>query len=200
VAGRLSSASVAGTDTRAEHPLGLHRVESTTTPRVASQQAPGREHHAPQYAVLIDCPHRVARAGWLIPAAARKGRRYKAPIDQYREGRQNPRRAPEGSPTGPNGPHDPASSPAGEPERRPARSINSSSDAPIPPRPSRSANSRASGRATTTTSCPPLNSSATPAKASRRSRFTRFRSTAPPTLRETDRPRRGLSAAGLGKL
>ena len=38
------------------------------------------------------------------------------------------------------------------------------------------------------------------AKASRSSRFTRLRSTAPPTLRETESPSRGRSVAELGKL
>ena len=36
------------------------------------------------------------------------------------------------------------------------------------------------------------------AKASLSRRFTRLRSIAPPTLRDTDRPSRGRSAAGLG--
>ena len=66
----------------------------------------------------------------------------------------------------------------------------------LPP-PSR-ASSPAAGRATITKSSPSGSASARDQKASRNSRFTRVRSTAPPSLRPTETPRRGDSASARG--
>ena len=75
--------------------------------------------------------------------------------------------------------------------RRRARRSTPPARAGFPRRPSRSARARASGRATTTASVPAGNRADSTANASRSSRLTRLRSTAPPTLRETDSPSRG---------
>ena len=56
---------------------------------------------------------------------------------------------------------------------------------------------RASGRATITTSWPAGSRAASCSNASRSSRLTWLRSTAPPTLRETDRPEARSRSAGL---
>src|SRR5262249_51438103 len=52
----------------------------------------------------------------------------------------------------------------------------------------------------TTTSCPARRFASVCANASRSSRLTRLRSTAPPTFRDTDRPRRGRSAVAFGNV
>src|SRR4051794_41684307 len=77
----------------------------------------------------------------------------------------------------------------------PAFSSSSSSSDLTPARPSRSANSAASERATTTKSWPAGRSSSDCQKASLSSRFTLLRSTAPPTLRPTESPSRGGSSS-----
>ena len=59
-----------------------------------------------------------------------------------------------------------------------------------PSAPSRSISSPISGRATRTKSCSAGSRSTRPQNASRRARLTRLRSTAPPTLRLTETPRR----------
>ena len=76
---------------------------------------------------------------------------------------------------------------------RPASSriAPSASSIALPP-PSR-ASSPAAGRATITKSSPSGSASARDQKASRSSRFTRLRSTAPPSLRPTETPSRGAS-------
>jgi hypothetical protein len=56
------------------------------------------------------------------------------------------------------------------------------------------------GRATTTTSWPGLSSASRCANASRSSRLTRLRSTAPPTLRDTDSPSRGRRRDAFGNV
>jgi len=84
--------------------------------------------------------------------------------------------------------------------RRPALPSSSDRAVAIPASPSRSASSAAAGLATTTRSCPAASSCARAANASRSSRFTRLRSTAPPTLRETDKPSRGLLVPTLGNV
>src|SRR5437588_7755078 len=73
----------------------------------------------------------------------------------------------------------------------PAVSISSRSALSISRSPPSRASRAASGRATITKSCSGGSSAATFQNASRSSRFTRFRSTAPPTLRPTDTPSRG---------
>ncbi len=199
-----------------EHSLGLDRIVSAVTPGVAPQQAPPREHQAPKYAVL---PHRVDRvsgARRLVLAAPRDRRRDQSLVDDDR--RQRRRRGPPGaarsqrplepSPAGawalirppPRAPAAPRRAGAAlrrAPRCRPALPSSSVSAASRPASPSRSASSSASGRATTTTSWPARRPGSLRANASRSSRLTLLRWTAPPTFRETDRPTRGRSGGGV---
>jgi hypothetical protein len=158
---------------RFEHPLGVDRVVPAGTPRVAPEQAPRGKRRAPQYAVLSNGLCRVPGARRLVPAPARKAGRDRALIDDDRGADQPPsnpdgqRRSRAGGPravgggAGRHGRGSPFSAGAFR-ARRPARSSNSPSADPTPSRPSRSASSPTGGRATSTTSWPPLNSSSIP--------------------------------------
>ena len=193
-----------------EHSLGLDRIVSAVAPRVAPQQAPPREHQAPKYAVLPHRFDRVARARGLVLAAPRDRRRDQPLVERRSALRARPRaqrarRLPEravrrraaapGRSFMPPPPRRlltrdrPSGSLGARSSRRPARASSSASAASSPRAPRARRARAASGRATTTTSWPgaqvraPLR-----AKASRSRRLTLLRSTAPPTLRDTDRP------------
>src|SRR5688500_1108937 len=141
-------------------------------PRIAAQQAPAGEHQPAQYAVPPDRLYGVGGAGRLVLAAARESRRDHPLVGDDRRHGDLPR-----------GDH------------FAALSTSSPRAARTPSRPSRSHSSSASRRATTTTSWSAGSWARTSANASRSRRLTLLRATAPPTLRETDRPRRGPSSA-----
>ena len=203
-----------------EHSLGLHRIVSAVAPWVAPQQAPPREHQAPKYAVLPDRLDRVARARGLVLAAARDRRRDHALVDHDRRRSRPPARA-RRAPRRARGARRPRQRrPLASVARRIAGTLGSArSRAPSRRSPRlaqaglgdqlrerrvdalrgpRARPARRDGRATTTTSWPGAQLASLRANASRSRRLTRLRSTAPPTLRDTDRPSRGRSAAGFG--
>src|SRR4051794_32540393 len=148
---------------------------------VAAQQAPTGQDDAAEYAVPRDRLYGVARARGLVLAAPRQRRRDEALIEA--DGRQH-------GATG-EGAH--RAGAAGS-----AFSSSSSRARRTPSRPSCSASSLAGGRATTTTSWPDGTSGAAASKASRTRRLTRLRGTAPPTLRDTDKPSRGRAPSSCG--
>src|SRR5204862_79201 len=130
-----------------------------------------------QYAVVANRLDGVRRARRLVLAAPRQRWRHDTLVGDDRREHEAAHHAPSPSP--------------------PAVDFSTSSArAPrTPSRPSRSASSRTSGRATTTTSWSSGRRSASVPKASLSRRFTLLRSTAPPTLRDTDTPRRVPSDA-----
>src|ERR1700691_790189 len=69
-----------GGTVHSENSLGLNWIVSAVAPRVAPQQAPPRQHHAPKYAVLADRLDRIARARGVVLAALRYRRRHDALI------------------------------------------------------------------------------------------------------------------------
>src|SRR3954463_13533508 len=109
---------------RAEEALGLDGIESAVAPRVAAQDAPPGEDDATQYAVPRNGLNRIRGAARLVLAARCERRRDERSPQSNREDHGTP----------------------GEGHR----SIKSSSASRTPSSPSRSASSRASGRATTT--------------------------------------------------
>src|SRR5690242_18165817 len=174
----------AGAGALAEQGLLLDVVESAVAQRVAAEEPPGGEDKAPEYAVGPDRLHRIFGTARVVAAAVAE------------RGRDRPLVGTNG------GDGDRAQSRHASALRAsPAESSSSRSASSIPFSPRSRASSPASGRATKTKSCPPGSSSAEAQKASRSRRFTRLRSTAPPTLRPTDTPRRGSSspASGRGK-
>src|SRR6516165_5256717 len=189
--------SDAGTVADPEHSLGLDRIVSAIAPGIAPEQTPPRENHALKDAVLRDGFRCVTGARGLVLAPPRQRRRDQAAIHHDRSDHEQPcdrcGAAPRRRARSLGGAHDP-------PSRSFARAISSSSDPVTPARPSRPASSPAPGRATTTTSCPARRFASVCANASRSSRLTRLRSTAPPTLRDTDRPRRGRSVVSFGNV
>src|SRR5207253_1001316 len=80
------SAAVFGPDP--EHSLGLDRIVSAVTPRVAPEKAPPREHQAPKYAVPPDRFDGVARARRLVLAAPWDRRGDDALVSDDGRGRQ----------------------------------------------------------------------------------------------------------------
>ena len=158
--------SAAGARTDFEHSLGLHWIVPAVAPRVAPEHAPHREHDAPEYAVGADRVDRIARARRLVLAAPGQRRRDRPLVDDDRsdgERRADTREAVRASSRGAGvgdimRSRSSSSAAAAAPDpprsRSRARSISSPSAASTPARPSRSASSRDSGRATTTTSCP----------------------------------------------
>src|SRR3954454_5859584 len=158
-----------GRGARAEQALGLDGVESAVAPRVAAQDPPPGQDDSTQYAVALDGLDGVGRARGLVLAARRQRRRDEGAPQRDRQ--------------------------HGQAAGQAHSAISSASARLIPASPSREASSRASGRATSTKSWLAGRLSATAQNASRSSRFTRFRSTAPPTLRETDTPNRGSRAS-----
>ena len=205
---RSSAGAVAGR----EHSLGLHRIVSAVAPRVAPEQAPRREHRAPKYAVLPDRFDRIARARRLVLAAPRDRRRDEALVATIGATSRRARATRAGASTSVPRPGSRAArlcarrSPARSSAQRRLRRLrvaqprlrNQLAERSFAPAsPSRSTSSAADGRATTTTSWPARSSSSARANASRSIRLTRLRSTAPPTLRDTDSPRRGRSADGV---
>src|SRR5271154_2219432 len=182
--------------TNPEHCLGLDRIVSAVAPGVAPEQAPPGEHQAPKYAVPPDRLGRIPRAGRLVLTTPRNRRRDHPLVDDDGHDDHAAQQA-----NGPSSGRDhwrPSPTDSSTPSRSPALAINSLNAAATPVNPSRSASSRDGGRATTTTSRPGFNSCSAAAKASRSNRLTRLRSTAPPTLRETDNPSRGRSADAFG--
>src|SRR4029077_11278927 len=176
----------------------------------APEQAPRREHRAPKYAVLPDRLDRITRTAGLVLAAPGNRRRDEPLVDRDRSDRHGAsgarktrrgclaracvrRRSHRLSSAG-------CSSAASATSQSPALAISSVRDASTPDSPSRSTSSAADGLATTTTSCPGLSSASACANAWRSIRLTRLRSTAPPTFRDTDRPRRGRCAEGFGNV
>src|SRR4051794_18887379 len=142
-------------------------------PRIAPQQAPPREHQAPKYAVLADRVDRVARARRLVLAAPWQRRRDEPLVDHDRgehetAGETDHARgrgggwssvggrahASPGSSSAADSPKSSAGCPGRSPppSHRPALASSSTSALWTPASPSRSASSRAGGRATTTTS------------------------------------------------
>src|ERR1035438_8939172 len=191
--------SLAGFGMDPEDSLGLDGIVTAVAPRVAPEQPPPGEHHALKYAVLPDRVYGVVRAGGLILAAPGNGRRDEPAVEKHGSNGDVSQHAAQRARTGRGGTHVCPSSPAPSPGlRSPDLTSSSPSAEPIPARPSRSASSSASGRATTTTSWPGASVGSTSEKASRSRRLTLLRSTAPPTFRDTDRPIRGCSTAALG--
>ena len=157
--------------------LGLDGVVAAVAPRVAAQQPPAGEHEPAQYAVALDRLHarRPSRSARTCSAAAAAARE---PLVERGSGRRDARAG--------------ASRVPASPRRRPARRARRAR-ARTPARPSRSASSRASGRATTTKSWPAGSALGLGPEGLAQQALDRLRSTAPPTLRDTDRPRRGPS-------
>ena len=155
-------------------------------PRVASQQPPAGQDESAEYAESRDRLRGVFRARRVVLARARR-RTARSAVGRAWIGSTNDRPA---SVTlhRSTGPHGELGAPT-----RTSRLVDQFAERTqrIPARPSRSARARASGRATTTASVPAGRRAPRSANASRRSRLTRLRSTAPPTFRETDSPRRG---------
>ena len=113
-----------------EQRLGRDRVVAPVAPRVAAQQPPAREHEAAPRAVVAHGLDRVVRARRQVLAAARQQRRDEALVEADRREQD-----------GAHGAH--AFAP-------PSPATSSESAPRMPAVPSRSASSRASGRATTT--------------------------------------------------
>src|SRR4051794_14467372 len=109
---------------RAEEALVLDGVEPAVAPGVAAKDAPPGQDDPTQYAELGYGLDRIVRAARLVLAPRRDQRREERAVQRDREDRHTPA---EGH-----------------------RSSSSASDARTPPRPSRSASSRDSGRATIT--------------------------------------------------
>src|SRR5262249_26341548 len=169
---------------------------------------------ASKYAVPPDRIKRIERAGRLVLAAPRDRGRHQGPVDDDRGDGYRPthprepfrsrRRGGDGRPRArwpgrggrlpPPAGHEGSFSPGPRSAPIPALPISSVSVACTPASPSLSASSPTGGRATITTSCFAGSEPSSCAKASRSSRFTRLRSTAPPTFRDTDRPSLGLCA------
>src|SRR5437868_3069260 len=169
-----------------EQLLGYHRIVSAVAEGIAPEQAPGGKHEAPRNPKRADRLEGVAGARRLVLAAARDRRRDEPAVDDDRRNRDPARDAAHGT-----------ACPSGG-RCRPARAISSARASSTPAKPSRSASSLAAGRATSTTSWSGRSSGSARLKASRSSRLRRFRCTAPPTLRETDSPRRGPALAVVG--
>ena len=155
------------------------RVVAAVAERVAAQQPPAGQHGAAQYAVALDRLHRVRRAGRVVLAAARERRRDEALVEPDR-GEHDRAASSRVAPPAPRAAHavdelgQRAAHAAGSPRARPARARPDA-------RRRRSPTRRAAAR-------PPAQN------ASRSTRFTRVRSTAPPTRRDTESPRRGPSS------
>src|SRR4051794_12567288 len=116
--------------------LRFDGVDAPVTPWIAAQQPPSREHEAPQYAEFAHGLDRVLRArGVVLAARGQKGGDEALVGADGRDGRATQERAHAGA--------DPA-----------CFSSSSARAVCTPARPSRSASSRASGRATTTRSWP----------------------------------------------
>src|SRR4051812_5567078 len=116
--------------------LRFDGVDAPVTPWIAAQQPPSREHEAPQYAEFAHRLDRVLRArGVVLAARGQQGGDKALVAADRRDGRAAQDAA-----------HD-FSDPA-------CFSRSSVSALCTPARPSRSASSRASGRATTTRSWP----------------------------------------------
>ncbi len=162
-------------------------VEAAVAEGIAAQEAPGGEQEAADGAEALDRLDGVGGAGRLVAAAARAGRGNPALVgaDWGEEERVS----------------------RGTPPARGTRQrlFDALGDARLAP--SRSIRSPISGRATRTKSCPGGRRSERPQKASRSTRLTRLRSTAPPILRLAETPsltrappprRRGESCRGRG--
>ena len=195
-----------------EHSLCPHWIVPAVAPRVAPEHAPHREHDAPKYAVRPDRVDRVARAGRLVLASSGQRRRDRLLVEHDRRGDDRPERAREAAcrmglarmsrvrtlttPTPASGPQpSPARPRAGPRDRSVRRARHRFPSIPRAP-PARGH----PGGATTTMSWPGRSSGSVRANASRSSRLTRLRSTAPPTLRDTDSPSRGCDVDGLGNV
>ena len=160
---------------RAEQALGLHGIEAAVAERVAAQQPPAAStspRSMPYSRIACDG---VGRARRLVLAAPRQRRRDHALVgDDRRDATRRAHHAPVAPPRRP-----PTSRRA-----RPARRARPRGPRARPARAPRGARPRRRpGRA----------AAARPAARTPRCsrRLTRLRSTAPPTLRDTDSPRRG---------
>ena len=181
--------SAAG-DSGLEQPLVLDGIEPPVAPGVAAQQPPAGQDKPAQYAELADRLRGVFRARRVVLAALPEQRRDQPLVQR-------------GSGARPAGGHAPCSaSGAARPAlaRRRARDLVDQFGqrrARLPARPSRSARLLriAATRDDDRVGVRPAGASLSCANASRSSRLTRLRSTAPPTLRETDRPSRGAVVA-----
>src|SRR5687767_11234330 len=120
----------------------------STTYGIASQQAPGSEDAAAQYAVGLDGLHRVGRARRVVLAPRRQRRRQHALVGANRGERDAPGRSAHAA--GPSAPASGASRGSGAALAPLIASTSSASAVRTPGMPSRSASSRLSGRATTT--------------------------------------------------
>src|SRR5206468_704691 len=159
---------------RTEERLARDRVDAAATPRVAPHYTPCGQQPAADHAVLPHRLERVLRARRVVAAVRPQCGRDNPPVEV--EGQQQELA---------DDPHG-AALPA-----RPAESTSSRSAASTRGSPPSRASAPASGRATRTKSCPSGSSGASAQKASRSIRFTRLRSTAPPTFRPTETPSRG---------
>ncbi len=181
-------------------------IVAAVAPRVAPQQAPSREHQAPDYAVLPDRLRPRSASRWARTCSA-AGSRARSPAgrDDRRPSATSPRRIRAGVTSRPRcvrrGAH--ASPPGAATQARPAFTISSPSDEPMPLRPSRSASSRGRRAGDDDDVVALLSRGGFAAKASRRRRLTRLRSTAPPTFAtRTGRaagPRRAASGTRRGR-
>src|SRR5262249_48720454 len=112
--------------------LVFYEVDAAVAPGVAAEEPPGGEDDPSEYAVAPDGGHGVLRAGRMVLAPAREGRRHGALVEADRGDRQRAQR----------GHADPLARPASTSTERRACSTACS--------PPRSASSPAAGRATIT--------------------------------------------------
>ena len=158
------------------------------TPGIAPKQPPAGQSKSAEYAESLNGLRGIFRARGVVLAPRAEQRRDQALVEPDRRYDEPSHHS-----------HLAASSVGASPRRSPrAREISSPRACRIPSRPSRSARARASCLATTTASVPDGSRLLSSATASRSSRFTRLRSTAPPTLRDTESPRRGGPSSPRG--
>ena len=175
----------------------LRRIIAAGIPGIAAADAPDSAPHAADRAILLHGPNEIGAARRLKTAASSQDRAERILVDP-RHPDQDPRRNAEDRPEDRGQEvalHGPDLSPCSQSFCQiflAALRANLTSDSCKP-----AVSGTASGRGITIKSSPAGNCSRDKRNASRMQRFQRLRTTAPPTLRETESPSRGC-ARSLG--